>query len=54
MLGITQEQLSDLSGVALRTIKAIETGKANPTLETLKKIADILGLELKLEIKKII
>jgi transcriptional regulator with XRE-family HTH domain len=52
-LQTTQETLSILSGVSLRTVKQFESGKGNPTLDTLQKIADILGLELKLEIKTI-
>ncbi|MFM2442609.1 MAG: hypothetical protein RL449_1251 [Bacteroidota bacterium] len=52
-LQTTQETLSILSGVSLRTVKQFESGKGNPTLETLQKIADVLGLELKLEIKTI-
>lgn len=53
-LQTTQETLSILSGVSLRTVKQFESGKGNPTLETLQKIADILGLEIKLEIKKLV
>lgn len=52
MLKITQENLSDLSGVGLRTIKQLEAGKANPTYRTLQEIADVLGLELVLQVKK--
>ncbi len=52
LLKVTQEDLSELSGVGLRTLKALELGKTNPTLETLTKLAEVLGLELKLEIKK--
>ena len=52
MLGINQENLAELSGVGLRTLKAIETGKANPTIKTLFKITDVLGLDLKIEVKK--
>ena len=52
-LGITQEYLALLSEVGLRTLKAIESGKGNPTLDTLNKLADVLGMELKLEIKQI-
>jgi transcriptional regulator with XRE-family HTH domain len=48
-----QTTLSILSGVSLRTVKQFESGKGNPTLDTLQKIADVLGLELKLEIKTI-
>ncbi len=53
MLKITQENLADLSGVGLRTIKQLEAGKANPTYRTLQEIADVLGLELVLQIKKL-
>jgi len=52
VLGITQEYLAEMSGVGLRTLKALESGKANPTFETLNKLADVLGMELKLEIKQ--
>jgi y4mF family transcriptional regulator len=52
-LKVTQENLAELSGVGLRTLKAVESGKGNPTLETLNKLADVLGLELKLEIRKL-
>lgn len=52
MLGVTQEHLAELAGVGLRTLKAIESGKGNPTFETMNKLADVLGMELKLEVKK--
>lgn len=48
---ITQEQLADMAGVGLRTLKAIEVGQGNPTVETLNKLATILGLELTLTLK---
>jgi transcriptional regulator with XRE-family HTH domain len=50
-LQVTQETLALLTGVSLRTIKQLEAGKGNPTLETIQKLADVLGLELQLEIK---
>lgn len=53
ILKITQESLADLSGVGLRTIKQLEGGKANPTFNTLQEIADVLGLELVLQVKKL-
>jgi transcriptional regulator with XRE-family HTH domain len=52
VLGVTQEHLAELSGVGLRTLKAFESGKSNPTFETLSKLADVLGMELKLEVKQ--
>ena len=53
MLNITQEVLADLSGVGLRTIKQLEAGKGNPTFRTIHEVADVLGLALTLEIKKL-
>jgi y4mF family transcriptional regulator len=52
ILGITQKDLADISGVGLRTIKDIETG-GNPSLATLMKITDVLGLEIELRIKSL-
>jgi transcriptional regulator with XRE-family HTH domain len=53
ILKITQESLADLSGVGLRTIKQLEGGKANPTFNTLQEIADVMGLELVLQVKRL-
>ncbi len=53
ILKITQESLADLSGVGLRTIKQLEGGKANPTFNTLQEIADVLGFELVLQVKRL-
>ncbi|WP_031529904.1 helix-turn-helix domain-containing protein [Dyadobacter crusticola] len=53
-LRVTQQGLSDLSGVALGALKKFESGKGNPTLSTLKKLCDALGLEITLSVKKTI
>ena len=52
MLQVTQETLAELSGVGLRTLKQLESGKGNPTLKTMQKLADVLGLEVCLILKK--
>lgn len=52
-LKVTQDTLAEISGVGLRTLKQFESGKGNPTLSTLQKIADVLGLEISLNIKNI-
>lgn len=52
LLGVTQEHLAELSDVGLRTLKALESGKSNPTFETLTRLAEVLGMELKLEVKQ--
>jgi transcriptional regulator with XRE-family HTH domain len=52
MLQVTQETLAELSDVGLRTLKQLESGKGNPTLQTLQKLADVLGMEVCLQLKK--
>jgi transcriptional regulator with XRE-family HTH domain len=51
-LGVTQCHLAQLSGLSEITIKKIESGKTNPTINTLLKIAEVLGLEIDLKIKQ--
>lgn len=51
-LQVTQETLADLSGVSLRALKQFESGKGNPTLETLSKLSEALGMEVCLKVKK--
>jgi transcriptional regulator with XRE-family HTH domain len=50
-LQVTQETLAQLSGVGLRTVKQFESGKGNPTLITLQKLGDALGLEITMKVK---
>ncbi len=52
-LHVTQEGLAELSGVGLRTLKQLESGKGNPTFSTLNKIFDVLGMEVCLKIKNL-
>jgi transcriptional regulator with XRE-family HTH domain len=52
MMQVTQETLAEISGVGLRTLKEFESGKGNPSLQTLQKLADALGLEFCLQVKK--
>jgi transcriptional regulator with XRE-family HTH domain len=40
-----------LSGIGLRTLKQFESGKGNPTLLTLQKVGDALGLEVTIIVK---
>jgi transcriptional regulator with XRE-family HTH domain len=51
ILKIRQEDLAEISNVALRTIVLVERGEGNPSLETLLKIAEVLGMELQLNVK---
>ncbi|OJW78522.1 MAG: hypothetical protein BGO69_00615 [Bacteroidetes bacterium 46-16] len=51
-LGLTQLDLSELSEVALRTVNGLESGKASVNLNNLSSIAEALGMELHLNVKK--
>ncbi|OGS69057.1 MAG: transcriptional regulator [Flavobacteria bacterium RIFCSPLOWO2_12_FULL_35_11] len=53
VLRVTQETLAELSGVGLRTLKQFESGKGNPTLRTLQKLTDVLGMEVCLKLKNV-
>jgi DNA-binding XRE family transcriptional regulator len=50
-LQVTQETLAEIAGVGLRTLKQFESGKGNPTLQTVSKLAEALGMELNLKVK---
>ena len=52
VLRLTQEALAVLAGVGLRTLKEMESGKGNPTLATIHKLSDVLGLEVVLQVRK--
>jgi transcriptional regulator with XRE-family HTH domain len=52
-LKVTQETLAALSGIGLRTLKQFESGKGNPTILTLQKLSDVLGMKLCLKIKNV-
>ncbi|MEO6832953.1 MAG: helix-turn-helix domain-containing protein [Chitinophagaceae bacterium] len=50
-LKITQPHLAELAGISTNSLWALERGKGNPSLDLLEKLLDVLGMELKLEIK---
>lgn len=51
-LKITQGDLSEISGISERTLRDIEKGLANPELESLMKLCEVLGLKLTLSVIK--
>ena len=50
-LKINQAKLAQLSGIGLNSLSRLESGKGNPTLGSLQKIAEVLGFDLKFVIK---
>jgi len=47
--GYTQAQLSEKTGIAQGDISNLESGNGNPTLSTLQRLANAMGMRLKLE-----
>ena len=51
-LGLTQNTLALLSQVGINTIVSIERGSKSPSIDTLTKVAKVLGFDVKLVIKE--
>jgi transcriptional regulator with XRE-family HTH domain len=50
-LGITQPHLAEVAEISTNTLYKLENGQGNPSLKFLNKLAEVLGMEVKLEIK---
>ncbi len=46
---ITQKELSKRTGISQGDISKLETGNANPTLAILKRLAEAMDMQLKIE-----
>ena len=53
-LGITQQDLAEIAEVSLATVKDIERGHGNPSLRTVQKILDVLGMENNYQVRKVV
>lgn len=51
-LSLTQLDLAEIAEVGLSTIKDIERERGNPSLKTIKKILDVLGIEIYYRVRK--
>lgn len=45
-LSLSQNDLAELAELSLATVKDIERGKGNPSIATVSKIIDVLGMEI--------
>lgn len=50
-ISISQRQLADYTGLSVVTLSQIESGKANPSFETMNEIFHFLNLEILLVVK---
>ncbi len=51
-LNITQPHLAELAKISTNTLYKLERGQGNPSLDVLNKLAEVLGMELKLDVKR--
>lgn len=45
-LAISQQELAEYCGVSVHALSNLESGKGNPTLGLLLKVADVMGLKV--------
>jgi transcriptional regulator with XRE-family HTH domain len=53
-LNLTQKDVAEMAGITFKSISEIELGIRNPSINTLNRILDVLGLELSVQIKSMI
>lgn len=51
-LKVDQSTLAELAGISINTLVSLERGTSNPRLDTILKIADILGLQISMSLKQ--
>ena len=53
VLGISQLDLAEMAGISLATVKDIERGAGNPSMKTVARILEVLGMEMQFQIRKV-
>ena len=51
--GLTQKELSEKTGITQGDISKLEHGNGNPSIRTLKRLAEAMGMRLKIEFVRI-
>jgi len=51
-LAISQQDLAEMAGIGLATLKDIERGKGNPSMATVSKIMEVLGMEIVFRVRQ--
>jgi transcriptional regulator with XRE-family HTH domain len=50
-LDLDQKGLAEIAGVSVHALSDLESGKGNPTLEMLNRVAEALGMEVTLRLQ---
>lgn len=51
-LSLSQQDLAEMAGIGLSTVKDIERGQGNPSLDTILKILEVLGMEMIFQVRE--
>lgn len=51
VLKLTQQDLAEMAQVGVATVKDIERGLGNPSLSTVKKILEVLGMDIEFRLR---
>jgi transcriptional regulator with XRE-family HTH domain len=51
-LDITQPHLAELAQISVNTLYKLEKGQGNPSVDVVNKLAEVLGMELSIQVKK--
>ena len=51
-LSISQQDLAEMAGIGLATLKDIEREKGNPSMATVSKIMEVLGMEIVFKVRQ--
>ena len=49
-MGLTQQEVADVSGVKRPNIARLESGKHSPTVDMLNRIADSMGMDMEIHL----
>ena len=52
LLGINQPTLAEMAQVSINTLYKLERGEFNPSVKILNQLAEVLGLEISISLKK--
>ena len=53
VLGLSQLDLAEMAVISLATVKDIERGAGNPSMKTVTRILEVLGMEMQFRIRTI-
>jgi DNA-binding XRE family transcriptional regulator len=53
-LGVSQRELAERIGTSQNRVYLIENGETNPTLDTLQRLADVLGFPLEIRPRELV